>query len=59
MTTWIDYRTEPVSDSPHNVVVVSNTRIECDYIECSYYEEFDNMEDLLAAKDIHEEQEAY
>lgn len=59
MTTYLNFREEPLDSTPHKVEFVNSNTIECDYIHCSYKERFDNVEDAETAKGIHEEQEAY
>lgn len=62
MTSYIDFRTEPIVNTPHSVVIDRaglTIKLECDLIGCSYYEEATTMQDAEILKEIHEEQEAY
>lgn len=59
MTTYFDFREEPLISTPHTVEFINSTTIECDLIGCKFKEEFDTMEDAEVAKEIHEESTAY
>lgn len=59
MTSYIDYRSEPINATPHMVEFINPTTIECDYIGCSFKEEYDTVEDAEVAKEIHEESTEY
>ncbi len=52
---WIDYYAgSPVAETLHEVVI-DGTHVMCDYLWCTYDEEFDTVKDAEAAAEIHEE----
>jgi hypothetical protein len=55
MTSWLDFRTEPVIDTMHESIVDGN-EVTCNYLHCTYREVFDSVEDAEFAAIVHEEQ---
>jgi hypothetical protein len=56
MSTWIDFRTEPVTDTLHETLV-NGTQVECNFIYCNYTERFETIEDAEVAASIHEQRD--
>jgi hypothetical protein len=53
MTSYIDYRTEPINETEHPTFII-HTTVECDSIFCSYRETFDSVEDAEIGAEVHE-----
>lgn len=54
MSSYIDFRTEPITESEH-VTIVNGLTVTCDNLFCSYEETFTSYDDAIIAAEIHQE----
>jgi hypothetical protein len=53
MSTWIDFRSEPIVETLHETIV-EGTEVVCNYLWCDYKEKFPTNADAEVAAEIHQ-----